>query len=174
MYLCMWHDLFSSVGAKIDSHSMLTCSLAVPVVYRRGEGCQSVPLLFVRGCQEELSFCCVTLSLTQSTTSSRSSSSNNPPSCLHPSLFSCSAWPPPALPCTHHPQLLQSVFAACDLWWALDRPCLLKDNTETCGWDVVVTRLWEWGQEQLWGGDVSVAWSSAQSFTDTHLTVPTP
>lgn len=98
----------------------------------------------------------------------------SPPALLHPSSASCSsAWPPPVLPCKHHhplPTLLQKVCACCLQDNLLSPPppppclaCLALRCVVSLGWtladegqhrgkhgrEVVVTWLWERGQEQL-------------------------
>lgn len=146
---------------KMDPHIRLMRTQPVPVAYRSGEGQQSVPAL-IHCFQEDLSFRCVALSLTQSaassssttfsssTTTTFSSSSSN----FHPSFLLIHHYPPLHglhLFCTHWSMLFNKSVCACVCctffltpclafwWWSVDRPWLSKGNT---GGRVVETLLW--------------------------------
>lgn len=147
---------------KMDPHIRLMRTQPVPVAYRSGEGQQSVPAL-IHCFQEDLSFRCVALSLTQSaassssttfsssTTTTFSSSSSN----FHPSFLLIHHYPPLHglhLFCTHWSMLFNKSVCACVCctFFFNPLPCLLMvvcgqtlaiegQHRGEGGWDVVVT-----------------------------------
>lgn len=146
---------------------------SIAFYFTGAEGCQTVPLLYAHGFQEELSFRCVTLSLTHSSSASSSSSSSNFQPSIPPSIIillrcmasTCSA------PAHAIPRSLRKCMCVCGLHFLPPSCCFAlwfvgslgqtlavegqHRGKRGCG--VVVTWLWEWGQEQLWGrgGNVS-------------------
>lgn len=150
---------------KMDPHIRLMRTQPVPVAYGSGEGQQSVPAL-IHCFQEDLSFRCVALSLTQSaassssttfsssTTTTFSSSSSN----FHPSFLLIHHYPPLHglhLFCSAHTDPCSLIKVCVRVCVALffffnPLPCLLMvvcgqtlaiegQHRGEGGWDVVVT-----------------------------------
>lgn len=111
MCMCMQNgsrDLTSSAGVKMDMRTEPTSTQAVPVVFRSGEGCQSVPcstfMASRRSCHSAVSLC---HSLTAPTLPPPPLLPLIPtPQLFHPSLC-FPAWPPPVLPRKCHSPFLK-------------------------------------------------------------------